>query len=100
MEEFRVYLDAELKHVDYAPIAFTTAKDSRNIQGVLDLAQHLFNHASEPVSTSRLNQAVRQILEERRVPPPTGRRARVYYATQPEVAPPTIVLFVNNPTLI
>ncbi len=100
MEQFRVYLDSELKHVDYAPIAFTTAKDSRNIQGVLDLAQHLFNQASERVSTSKLNQAVRQILEERRPPTPTGRRARVYYATQPEVAPPTIVLFVNNPILI
>jgi GTP-binding protein len=100
MEEFRTYLDAELKHVDYAPIAFTTAKDGRNIQGVLDLAQHLFNQASEHVSTSKLNQAIRQILDERRPPTPTGRRARVYYATQPEVAPPTIVLFVNNPLLI
>jgi GTP-binding protein len=100
MEQFRVYLDAELKHVDYAPIAFTTAKDGRNIQGVLDLAQHLFNQASERLSTSKINQAIRQILEERRPPTPTGRRARVYYATQPEVAPPTIVLFVNNPLLI
>jgi GTP-binding protein len=100
MEEFQTYLDAELKHVDFAPIAFVTAKDGRNIQGVLDLAQHLFNQSSSHVSTSRLNQAVRQILDERRPPTPTGRRARVYYATQPEVNPPTIVLFVNNPVLI
>ena len=100
MEEFRKYLDAELQHVNYAPIAFVTAKESRNIQGVLDLAQHLFNQASEHVSTSKLNTAVRQILDERRPPTPTGRRARVYYVTQPEVNPPTIVLFVNNPLLI
>jgi GTP-binding protein len=100
MEEFRIYLDSELKHVDYAPIAFITAKDSRGIQGVMDLAQHIFNQASEHVSTSKLNQAVRQILDERRPPTPTGRRARVYYVTQPEVNPPTIVLFVNNPLLI
>ena len=100
MEEFKTYLDSELKHVDYAPIAFTTAKEGRNTQGVVDLAQHLFNQASQHVSTSKLNQAVRQILDERRPPTPTGRRARVYYVTQPEVAPPTIVLFVNNPLLI
>jgi GTP-binding protein len=100
MEEFKTYLDQELKHVDYAPIAFVTAKDGRNIQAVLDLAQHLFNQANERLSTSKLNQAVRQILEERRPPTPTGRRARVYYATQAEVAPPTIVLFVNKPELI
>jgi GTP-binding protein len=100
MEEFRKYLDEELKHIDYAPIAFVTAKDGRNVQGVLDLAQHLFNQANERLGTSKLNQAVRQILDERRPPTPTGRRARVYYATQTDVAPPTIVLFANNPLLI
>jgi GTPase len=100
MEEFRKYLDEELKHIDYAPIAFVTAKEGRNVQGVLDLAQHLFNQANERLGTAKLNQAVRQILDERRPPTPTGRRARVYYATQTDVAPPTIVLFANNPTLI
>jgi GTP-binding protein len=100
MEEFKTYLDEELKHVDYAPLAFVTAKDGRNIQAVLDLAQHLFNQASERLSTSKLNNAVRQILEERTPPTPTGRRARVYYATQADVNPPTIVLFVNKPDLI
>ena len=100
MEEYRTYLDEELKHIDYAPIAFVTAKDSRNIQGVVDMAGHLFNQAGEHVSTGRLNSAVRQILEERRVPTPTGRMARVYYVTQPEVHPPTIVLFVNKPEFI
>jgi len=100
MEEFGEYLAAELQQIDYAPVAFVTAKDGRNIQAVLDLTQHLFKQASERLSTSKLNQAVRQILDERRPPTPTGRRARVYYATQAEVAPPTIVLFVNNPALI
>ena len=101
MEEYKVYLDEELKHVDYAPIAFVTAKDSRGIQApVVDLAGHLFNQAGEHVGTGRLNAAVRQILEERKVPTPTGRMARVYYVTQPEVHPPTIVLFVNKPEFI
>ncbi len=100
MDEFGKYLSEELKHIDYAPIAFITAKDGRNIQAVLDLAQHLFKQASERLSTAKLNQAVRQILDERRPPTPTGRRARVYYATQADVLPPTIVLFVNNPLLI
>ena len=100
MEEYKTYLDAELRHVDYAPIAFVTAKDSRGIQAVVDLAGHLFNQAGEHVGTGKLNAAVRQILEERKVPTPTGRMARVYYVTQPEVHPPTIVLFVNRPEFI
>ncbi|HPZ64761.1 MAG TPA: ribosome-associated GTPase EngA, partial [Bacillota bacterium] len=35
-------------------------------------------------------------------PPPTvkGKRVKLYYATQPQVAPPTFVLFVNNPQMM
>jgi GTP-binding protein len=97
MEEYRTYLDQELRHLDYAPMAFVTAKEGRNVQSVIDLTQHLFHQANERLSTAKVNQAVRQILEEKQPSTPSGRRARIYYATQIEVAPPTIVLFVNNP---
>ncbi len=97
MQEYREYLDAELKHVDYVPIAFITAKDGRNVQAVLDLTQHLFKQANERLTTHKLNNVVRQIMQERRPSTPSGRKARIYYATQTDVAPPTIVLFVNKP---
>src|SRR6202522_3865098 len=32
MEEYGEYLSKELKHLDFAPIAFVTAKDGRNVQ--------------------------------------------------------------------
>jgi hypothetical protein len=48
------------------------------------------------VGTGRLNAAIRQILLEQQPSTPGGRRARIYYATQTDVAPPTIVLFVNK----
>lgn len=100
MEEYRKYLDQELRHLDYAPIAFITAKEGKNVQAVLDLAQHLYKQAHTRVSTHKLNTTVRALLEERRPSTPTGRRARIYYVTQTDVAPPTIVLFVNNPDFI
>jgi len=52
MEEYREYLDQELRHLDYAPIAFVTAKDGKNVQVVIDLAQHLYKQANERVSTA------------------------------------------------
>ena len=97
MKEFEVYLNQELPHLDYAPVAFITARDGKNVQVVLDLAQHLFKQANERVSTGRLNAAIKQILEERFPSSKSGRRPKIYYATQVSVAPPTIVLFVNNP---
>jgi GTPase len=97
MEEYGTYLDAELKFIDYAPIAFTTAKEGKNIQAVLDLAQGLYNQANERVSTGKLNAAIEQVVQEK--PPSSNKRSapRVYYATQVAVGPPTIVLFVNRP---
>ncbi len=100
MQEYKTYLDHELRHIDYAPIAFITAKDGRNVQMVIDLAQKLFKQANERLTTGHLNRVIKQIFEERRPSTPTGRRARIYYATQTGVAPPTIVLFVNNPNFL
>jgi GTP-binding protein len=100
MEQFREYLDEELRQINYAPLAFVTAKDGRNVQAALDEAQHLFKQANTRLSTGQLNRVVRQILEEKRPSTASGRRARVYYATQIDIAPPTIVLFVNNPAFL
>ena len=50
--------------LDYAPVAFTTAKDAKNIQSVMDLATQLFKQASQRVSTGELNQIVKQMIDE------------------------------------
>jgi GTP-binding protein len=100
MEEFGKYLDETLGHLDYAPVAFITAKDSKNVQVVLDTAQRLFKQANTRLTTGQLNRVVRQILQEKLPSTPSGRKARIYYATQTSVAPPTIVLFVNNPKFL
>lgn len=100
MEQFGEYLGQELQHLHFAPIAFVTAKEGKNVQQVLDLAQNIFKQANERLSTGQLNKVVRQILDQQHPSSPTGRRAKVFYATQTDVAPPTIVLFVNNPEYV
>ncbi len=100
MEEYGEYLSKELRFLDYAPVAFTTAKDGKNIQGVLDLAQHLYHQTNERVGTGRLNAALEAVLTERAPSAKVRAVPKVYYATQVAVAPPTIVLFVNNPKYI
>ncbi len=99
MEEFIEYLHTEMPQLNFAPVAFVTAKDGKNVQAALDLTQHLFKQANERVGTGRLNAALRTIYEERIPSTPRGQRAKILYATQVDVAPPSIVLFVNNPAL-
>src|SRR5205823_14602616 len=58
MEKYREYIDAELPFLNYAPIAFVTAKERKNVQAALDLAQHLFKQSRLRMTTGRLNQAI------------------------------------------
>ena len=67
------------------------------MQAALDLAQHLFKQSRLRMTTGRLNQAIRAILQERTPSTPSGRKAKVFFATQIDTAPPTIALVVNNP---
>ncbi len=100
-DDYREYLDKTLPEVDYAPVVFVSAIEARNVWPAIDRAAALFKQAQVRVSTGLLNHALEEILAERGPSPKKGtKRPKVYYATQITVAPPTIVLFVNNPDLI
>jgi GTP-binding protein len=94
------YLRKTFPSLDYVPIAFITAKEGKNVQAVLNLAQNLHKQASHRVSTGDLNRVLRQAMDA--APPPLrqNRRAKVFYATQVDANPPTIVLFTNGPELL
>ncbi len=98
--DYEDYLTAMLPALKYAPLAFTTATDGRNVQGVLDLSAELFKQANTRVGTGRLNKAFEIIRDERTGAKRTGTGwPRVYYATQIATNPVTILMFVNNPKL-
>lgn len=99
-DDYADYLDKVLIGLRHAPIAFTTAKDAKNIQSVLDVAAELFKQSNTKVSTGKLNKAVQAIAEEK-----LGGRSKqggfpkIYYATQVSINPVSILLFVNKPSL-
>ncbi len=100
-DDYGTYLEKTLPELSYAPVAFTTAKSDKNIQATIDLAQTLFKQANTRVATGRLNEALREVIGVRKPSPKRGVKfPKVYYATQVDVRPPTIVLFVNDPELI
>jgi len=100
-DDYGEYLEKVLPELSYAPVTFTTATADRNVQATIDVAQSLFKQASTRVGTGRLNEALRAALRERVPTPKRGVRfPKIYYATQVDVRPPTLVLFVNDPTII
>ena len=98
-EEYADYLNKTMPGLAYAPISCVTARDARNVLATIDLARNLYKQASTRVSTADLNQVIEHAVRLRQPPSPTAQLPKIYYATQVAVAPPTIVLFVNNPDI-
>ncbi|HMF19372.1 MAG TPA: ribosome biogenesis GTPase Der [Gemmataceae bacterium] len=97
--EMADYLRKVYPNLDYVPIAFITAKDGKNVQNVLNLAQNLHKQASARVGTGDLNRVLREAMAQQAPPQRQNRQAKIFYATQAASNPPTIVLFTNGPQL-
>jgi len=87
---------ASMRHV---PVAVLTARDGRNVRPLVNLTQAVFKQARHRISTGQLNRILKAAMEH--TPPPVrkNRRPKIYYGTQVAIAPPTIVIKCNDPTL-
>ena len=99
VDDYEEYLRKELKGLWFAPIAFISAKNGKNIQETIDLAFELRQQASSRVTTGILNRLIRTIIERQGPTDTVGTQAKVYYVAQTGVEPPTITLVVNRPQL-
>ena len=98
-DKYMEYLDKHLPILSYCPVAFISAKKDEGLRELLEMARKLHNQAAQRVTTATLNKAMEAAMAAK---PPTsgiGRRPRVYYMTQLASAPPTIILFVNDPSM-
>ena len=83
----------------YTPLAFITAQTGKNVKALLNLSQSMYKQAQRRVGTGTLNRVVREAIEAHPPSMRENRNPKLYYATQVGTAPPTIVLFVNSPSL-
>ena len=94
-EDFREYLEQEMPALAFAPVIFLSAKEGRGVEETVKLALELHEEAQIRVSTGELNRVLARALDAR-APTRTAHAARIRYATQTGVRPPTFVLFVND----
>jgi GTP-binding protein len=100
-EDYEDYLTKILPALKYAPIAFTTAAEAKNVQSVLDLAAEIFRQTTTQIPTAKLNKAF-EIIKAEKVGATKRKKSgwpKIYYATQIAVNPVTILMFVNRPQL-
>ena len=87
-------------YLDYAPIAFVSAKDAKRIDTILPLINLVYENLNKRIKTNVLNEVVLDAQMANPAKPHNGKRMKIYYASQVSSAPCTIVLFVNDPELM
>ena len=96
---FVKYLAKTLDGLAYAPVVFVSAKDGKNLRRILDVALSLHTQSQTRVKTADLNKAIEEAYAKKRPRPIAGKVGKIFYGTQVGVAPPTFVLFVDDPTM-
>ncbi len=78
----------EMKFLEYAPVAFLSARDGTGLQQLFGLIRRGFESASKRVSTGELNRFLGALEFERDL--------KVKYITQTSSRPPTFVVFTDG----
>ena len=100
MNRIEKEIRTQFQYLSYAPILFVSALKKQRIQTILPMIDDVHDASVLRIQTNVLNEVL--MYAQLMTPPPThkGKRLKIYYASQVAVAPPTIVLFVNDPELL
>jgi GTP-binding protein len=85
--EFEQQVRDELKFLDYAPVAFLSAKTGEGVDRLFKLIREVYTSSEQRISTGELNRFVESLHFEER---------KIYYITQASVHPPTFVAFTDR----
>jgi len=96
-EAYRRIIAEGLKFIPYAPIVFTSAKTGYHVKSLLETALTIADMRFLRVPTAKLNEVVQEAKRRHNPTVFHGKIAKIYYATQTSVNPPTFVFFVNDP---
>ena len=90
----------EFIYLSYAPVLFVSAKSRQRIHMILPLIDEVYNYSTLRIPTNVLNEVIMDVQTITPTPTHNGKRLKIMYASEVSVAPPTFVLFVNDPQLL
>ena len=100
MVNFTDQVRNELKFLSYVPVVFMSALTHQRIHTLLPMALDVAEARRHRLSTSKVNEIIRNAYDKSPPAVKLGRRLRIYYATQVDVSPPTFAIFVNDPEMV
>lgn len=87
-------------YLTFVPFLFTSALTGQRVQRLLDLLLTVEQERLKRVSTAQVNERLQELLARLQPPQAAGVEVKLNYATQVQVAPPTIAVFGNHPDLV
>ena len=100
MDKITKEIRDQFAYLDYAPIAFNSAKDGKRVNTLLPLIDEVYNNVNLRIKTNVLNEVIMDAQLANPAKTHNGKRLKIYYASQVETAPCVIALFVNDPELM
>lgn len=97
---FEKKIRSELLFLQYAPMVFVSAQTKQRVNKIIEIVNFVAEQQNLRISTSVLNEIIRDAVQLNPAPTDKGRRLKILYATQSGVKPPTFVLFVNEPEIM
>jgi GTP-binding protein len=98
-KDFTKIVRDQIPELLYAPVIYTSAKESAGLEPALDAVLGAMDSYFFRISTGQLNRLIQDAVFEKPFNR-KGKNFKVYYATQVSTAPPTFVLFCNDPEML
>ena len=100
MDKFVKEVRENLKFMAYAPVVFISALTGQRVNKILETVKSVYAESTRRVTTGLLNDILADAQAALQPPATSGRRLKIFYATQQAVQPPTFVMFVNDQNLM
>ena len=96
LDQLRKNINELLSFCQHVPVLLVSALSGKDLHKILPLAQKIHEECSVRISTGKLNRAMEEVLTRHQPPVVKRSRAKFFYLTQAETAPPTFVFFVSD----
>ena len=100
MSDYVKIIREEYKFLDYAPVVFVSALKKQRLDTLFETLDMVHRAYYTRIQTSLLNDVMQDAQIMNQAPNFNGVRLKILYASQVSSAPPSIVLFVNDPNFM
>jgi len=97
MKNYLEEIRRRFKFLPFVPVLFVSALSGQRVARIMPTVAKVFAEFNRKITTSELNSILAEAVTRHPPPMVSGRRIKLYYATQTMVRPPTFTIFTNCP---